>query len=70
MNAPARPLNPNTALWDVETQRALIGLLVEKLGGTVTITAADVKASPTMKGSCALYVETNGAEVTLSVIPR
>lgn len=54
-------------LWDAELQRSLIGLLVERLGGTVELTDADLQSA----GNKNLYVEVDPdvQTITFSVIP-
>lgn len=53
-------------LWDPELQRSVIGLLVEKLGGTVELTEAELSSA----GNKHLYVELdpNVRTVNFSVI--
>lgn len=65
---------PTAALWDVDTQRTIIGLLLEKLGGSVTLTAKDLVTSAVANGRCDLYVQytsdpVNGDSLTLETIP-
>lgn len=58
------------ALYDVEQQRTIMGLLVERLGGSVTITQAQIEASYSAQGIASLHVAFNPEmdTVTISVV--
>lgn len=64
----------NDLLYNADHLRTLVGILVERLGGRVMITAADLSNSPSAAGQCELYVELETNEcadlsVTLAVKP-
>lgn len=57
------------SLQDARQARVFIGVLVEKLGGVVTITEDEINKSLTANGGT-LYVEINQDQVTIEVFPR
>lgn len=55
-------------LWGADTQRAIMGMLVEKLGGSARFTLEDIAASPTASGHRQLWAAIDQeAGITLEV---
>ena len=56
-------------LNSAQRTRVLIGVLVERLGGTVTITEDEINSSLSANGGT-IYVEVSDGSIALDVFPR
>lgn len=57
------------SLSDANQARIFIGVLVEKLGGTVTLTQKEINESLTCNGGV-VYVEVTAGQVVIDVFPK